>query len=730
MQPTNRTQSTFMLRKNSLSNAMCVACLRLTIIFAVTILPSYQARGEKTAPVLGVTVRSYPEPGKVLVSIDVPSIESVGKDAAVKLEVTMKKTGGESLDKCVKTTACGMREEIALDATELSSGDYSVVVELFLPDGKSIKGKTNTVHWPGRAEAFKNIHVLNNFVWELLNKKATSDHSLNGTHTFQLPYDRWIFVRSTASESKSGTIRVSLRTIEGDIPLTLHGPNEPRTAEAMRPVKSGKHTIVVAAEGQATLDHIEVRAVPQIMYSRHPTPETPVKQGVVYDWEFLRKHLLPNANTIVVGKISDDMRPAIAQWKKRGGRVISYNGRPGLHGKSGLEADAQTCFEYWAKHRAYSDPLSDGALVDEFYREEDPAYPVYTDVAKMLNAKFPDKAFYPYAAGVFGRDRNSVPFAKACIEGGGYVCWEAYLAECPTLNQALRDMRRYPHYKIIPFEKRLPGVTRKIIWAFGAYSFPWPWADVYADVNYTAYLDMQFEFIATHPALFGLGGVDIWRSGYLDEERLRWIGRFYRHYCIEGNTARLGTDPYLLTHIGNPDFTEGVAGWTLDPAEEGAIEAGEEKGFGRFIMRYSRGPDTFLVTKRNSKKPNTFSQEIRGLETGKLYSIKMYSGDYSGFLRGKTEKKLNAVSMNISGVELLSGPRYSYQYPFPNKASLGEFKGRNLFWLNFHWQVFRAKGPTATLSISDWKSPDNPGGPVGQQLLYTFIEVKPYMKEH
>ena len=290
-------------------------------------------------------------------------------------------------------------------------------------------------------------------------------------------------------------------------------------------------------------------------------------------------------------------------------------------------------------------------------------------------------------------------------------------------------MRGYPYAHAIPFDDKLPGAVRRTIWVPGVFSFPWPYADGYASVNYNAYLDMQFQFIATHPALFGLGGVHIWRTGYCDEERLRWCGRFFRHYCLEGNTNRVSDDPYMLTHIQNPDFVDGPKGWTLQPAAAESITAGRREQFGKFIGRYYRGPDTFLVTKREKERPNVFSQEIRDLKPGRLYSVKMFTGDHGDLLAGKSREEVHPVSLAIDGGELIKDERHSYQTAFPTRDQLDPFTEAKPFWLNYHWQVFRATGPTATLRISDWKTPERPGGPVGQQILYTFVEVKPYLEE-
>lgn len=139
--------------------------------------------------------------------------------------------------------------------------------------------------------------------------------------------------------------------------------------------------------------------------------------------------------------------------------------------------------------------------------------------------------------------------------------------------------------------------------------------------------------------------------------------------------------------------------------------------------------DTFLWTKRSATRPNRFSQEIRNLEPGRLYSMKMITGDYQDLVKERSDAKKTAVSIKLENVEILPGPKTSFQFPFGNHGGheLGKFKGwGHRYWMNYHWRVFRAKAGTAGLSISDWKSEKEPGGPPGQEIIYNFIEIQPY----
>lgn len=69
-------------------------------------------------------------------------------------------------------------------------------------------------------------------------------------------------------------------------------------------------------------------------------------------------------------------------------------------------------------------------------------------------------------------------------------------------------------------------------------------------------------------------------------------------------------------------------------------------------------------------------------------------------------------------------------------SALGYNPKSNPAWFDFHLKVFRAKATTATLTISDWASDPStgsgqaePGGPIGQELIYNFIEVMPYLED-
>ena len=129
-------------------------------------------------------------------------------------------------------------------------------------------------------------------------------------------------------------------------------------------------------------------------------------------------------------------------------------------------------------------------------------------------------------------------------------------------------------------------------------------------------------------------------------------------------------------------------------------------------------PSSIRVSmKRKAKKPNVINQEIRNLEAGRLYSLRMFTCDTDDL---KTRQK-HALSVNLKGVEVIS--QESRQ-----EISQGDSLRKRIPCWNYHYRLFRATEEKASIEISDWAAPHTPGGPIGQELLLNFIQVQPFFK--
>jgi len=238
--------------------------------------------------------------------------------------------------------------------------------------------------------------------------------------------------------------------------------------------------------------------------------------------------------------------------------------------------------------------------------------------------------------------------------------------------------------------------------------------------------------VANHPGMSDLGGLEWWTSTLADEETVRFVGKLYRHYAIEGKTGMLTGDPLFLTHLQNADFEKGTEGWTLHPAEAGTIAVKSFPRYGRIEGRFmglgrpadpEHIGDTFLWMRRSEKGPNTFSQALKDLEPGRLYSMKMFSCDYNDLVNPKARKLEEATrftgSVVLEGVDVDTKRSFTEMYsstPEPNIP----------VWITYHWMVFRAKGTTGKVIVSDWQSEKEPDAPFGQEQTFNFLEIQPY----
>ena len=131
--------------------------------------------------------------------------------------------------------------------------------------------------------------------------------------------------------------------------------------------------------------------------------------------------------------------------------------------------------------------------------------------------------------------------------------------------------------------------------------------------------------------------------------------------------------------------------------------------------------DTFLCMKRSPKGPNSFSQVIKDLQPGRLYSMKMFSCDYDDLVNPKAKKPEESkaiASVVIDGVEVDAKRSFTEVY-----ASNPEPKVP--VCITYYWTVFRAKAATAKLTVSDWQSATD-AGPFGQEQTFNFLEIQPY----
>lgn len=607
-------------------------------------------------------------------------------------------------------TKIGEKTEVTFPTQDIPWGAYEVsaVFKDFTGEERISSRAVATV-LPGGKQSIK---VLNNLVSELMDAK---ERGLLGEKEieFMNPRDGWVFF------SISGSVAHATLDSETKPLAELFLMYAPAT-EGMRLLRAGRHVLHLDGE----FDHIVVRAIPELMYSCH-------RCG--FDWEFLRKDVLSNSNTIL-GNSKDER--AMKEWTAMGKKWITFAGAPS-HGMGGSEfIPADKYYDILSEHGGFKHPLLSGIMVDQIGSS-----PVQQkiEIARTLSRmvddpKFQGKEYRPwYEGAIFGSEGDNA-FMKVVLGAGWPFSFYWYLVDSFTEEKAKEQIQDVIVKTALNGDRQIPGALRRTIVTLGYLShFPAGLTqNIDPGVNFKVLMQMQMETLANDPALFGLYGILWYYSSYVDEENARWAGRLFRHYGIEGKTTKLTNDPYQLSHIKNPDFEQGTKGWTITQSEPGAVSVKSHTGYGGLQSRYLGGShgDKFLVTKRSAKSANKFSQEIKNLIQGRAYSMKMITADYGNIIGEKSVKQKDAISIQLDNVELIPGSDKNYQWVYPSNYSrvLGKFNGKYPAYMNFHWYVFRAKGATAKLTVSDWVKSDNPGAPTGQEIMYNFIEIQPYLE--
>jgi hypothetical protein len=451
--------------------------------------------------------------------------------------------------------------------------------------------------------------------------------------------------------------------------------------------------------------------------------------------------MLPNVNTIESVVVDT---PEHREWLAQGKHWTPHVQAPGLIDKQKWTVEKMR--EIWlnpGKTTAWPDRPSftldkfTGISVDEYAGNHPSAEIVRmttTSVADLADhPAYAGKLWVPFFASTRGANTQDRPFLKTVLGNGWPFKEELYLSEMPTEPENLVAIRDAFTKVASKYEAAVAGSLRRMILVLSYSGLGTMSANRHPEADFRVHLDMQMQALATHPAYFALWGVEPYRSHNADPETVDCMGMLLRHYCVEGKTGRMLGEAYELKHVANPDFTDGLRGWQTQAAEPGSIRTDTFAGYGTMQGRYPRKNgigDIFAILTRNAKAPNTISQQLQGLTPGRVYSLKLFTGDHADLRAGTARKDLHGLSITLDGAEAQPGgfshPFISHDFP-AQLAAYANVGGKPPFWMTYHWLRFRATGPTATLTLSDWTKSGEPGGPAGQQIMVNFVEIQPVL---
>ena len=652
-----------------------------------------------------VEATPYPIQGRIVAELDYREMWPTPEGMSIEADL-LDAAGARVLKGKLHMLPVWGLAEAQFSVPGLAPGECEVRVVAKAPGGETFGEEARAgVTWTERPEAFTRIKVLNNLCWELLNV-APGDRPAAG-YSFPNPRRGWVYF-STEAE---GGLTLS---VPGAEPAVIHDPaNGALQQEAMRFLPEGEHTVVITGVG--ALKKLVARSVPTLLFSKigQRCKSQPLW---TYDWDFLEKDILPNTNSGVLGAPT---KQQLQRWvNDLGGRWIHEIPAHALKTK---ETTTEDVYNFLTTDTGLTQPFNHGVIVDEFGGGDTNYHHAWNEASEMVlsDPKYANRMVVPYCGSVMYGYERSETWIKTLIRHGSYFSWERYLWEQPSEDKAWLYIRQELADKMPLWEAGMPGATDHMIVCLGFMSVPPQGLNIHPTVDFKVFMDMEIQHVATHPAFFGVGGIMEYNAAYCDEENVRWQGRLFRHYALEGNTERLSPNPYVLPHIRNPDFDRGTESWTIQSAAPGSVQARSHEGYSHRQGRYRPTPqgDTFLWTRRSAKTPNIFSQKITALKPGQLYSMKMITADYQNVVGKVSDAKQLTVSVQLRNAEVLTDPDKNFQYV------LSKYPPH----LNYHWYVFRALGETAELIVSDWESSEKPGGPIGQELMYNFIEIQPYI---
>ncbi|HOZ49433.1 MAG TPA: hypothetical protein PLO37_04385 [Candidatus Hydrogenedentes bacterium] len=607
------------------------------------------------------------------------------------------------------------RGSTAIRMPKAADGDvYRVEVAIEAPGAPPVR-TTREVAWPGRPRwpaPYDGLRVRNNFVTELLREEVES--AGEKTCVFGNPRDGWVFV--TAGCEAGAPPRLWLDT-ESD-PLVWRINPDSGSVEAMRLITEGQHHVRMVAEKAAC---IEIRTVPEIAFCYYPSGRH-IQAFPAYDWAYMERYVLSHVNTLVSGNRATD--DEFAQWLGEGRQWIANAALPGLSSKEAPSAD--DVFAAWAANQGVTDPGFSGLMVDEFYAAGEAHYRAWSEAVQRLHdlPAFAGRHFYAWCTDLY-LQAPSLEFSRLLMTLGERFSWERYVPEEPTVEKARQRLLREMQFPFEKWREHLPGVERNMVVCLGYLCAPPETLNLNPGVDYHVFLDMQFNLLANDPTFWGLYGVMEYMAAYADEESIRWAHRLFRHYGIEGHTEPLVESPYAIEHIKNPDFADGLQHWRVDAAAPDSVGIGQMKGFSWLQGRYptTRAGDQYCVMRRSADRPNRVSQKIRALKPGATYSVKVLSADPADLA---VEKK-TGLSIEIEGGDVLDPLCFQYPYPSCYSHEEGPYNRDHPAWFNFHRVVFRAKGRSAEIVLSDWTTPGAPGDQPGGETAFNFVEIQPFL---
>ena len=570
---------------------------------------------------------------------------------------------------------------------------------------------------------------LNNFVTELHNGRLA-----DGALRFFCPERGFVWISFV--DRDGGRERSARGYLDNSAAACVRfDPDEPYT-ETMRMVSAGWHTLHVraAVPGSRVRIHAVKRLGMNLWGVKIPQsgPCRFDEQTYCYTTAFMRRYRLPAANYVTAGPrhFEDPTSPMLTFLAGRG--MLLTGGVSYLLEKPDIDRDfCRSSLRSGMWERGWN------IIVDECFiggKRCDHAQLSET-IWEMYN-EHPEREVSVFNADAVRSDFNdpkvhvSELAAIANTGNGNGICLpELYFKATPDMEYFNSVVDRAA--TLVKDAEALVPVMRGRI-----YMHVSPFVDLgHFTSVITPEIDVKHQYgmlaycFATDPRFECVAGIGGGPNGYCEEELVRWTGRVFRYYGIEGGTENLAEKMGYRRVPGlvkNPDFDSGLDGWII---ESGVVEPFEHRNLGSSIESrqydYSVGLHAAKFVTRASVV-NRLSQTMEGLERGRHYALLFALVNGDSIENPTIGPPPRAFSAKVEGATCIDDLTVVHRQGKKYKYSI-KHAGKDIY-VNTYRYVFRADSSAAKLVFED-RDGNGLAAPDGTTQVINYIVVRPYYCE-
>lgn len=551
---------------------------------------------------------------------------------------------------------------------------------------------------------------LNTMVTRLLETEAQ-----DGECRFSVEHDGWIWI---FLEKGGAQTQACLDGCSEPVVVSRKGER----LETLRWIRRGSHVLTLSnTEGGRLI----VNAVPQLFFNSYPSKFLAKQQPkyAPFSGAFLRKHLIPVATTLNYGWKMEtipesERREMIERGREFVGQAMHWNAR-----SPGYENRLETSEELAARlrlHGSMTDPFVNGFAFDEIEMAAVKDKLEYAGAMRLLQDAV--RPIYTWSSGVAfpftALDAEYLSAVVNCANGRGRFMFECYpYLSCAQEDDEVAMLGKELNETARRAKRLVPDVLRSALVIAGCYTTVGG-GSCYMDEldpDPKRMFDIYFHKLATDLDFEGLAGCGIYAFGNSDEEDVRWIAHLLRHYCLEGKTD-MPSDregfTYLPGHVVNPDFRNGLAGWTISDAN--GIRVKQVAGFAAKVetrRNAKKTGDDVCSFVRGVQGPNVLSQRLSGLVPGRAYVIRYLVSSAADAFAKDAKLRRYPIECKVFDAEIVTDSTPTAMYGDAERFVRGA---------NLRTVVFRPIKEEAELAFSDETAE------IGEELYLDAVRVRPY----